>query len=106
MPVDFGLRGDGIKTKGGPLSVESHLNKSIVQVKTEMNCLAHALIIAFARVTNDPDYKAYRQGRKIYPKVDQLLAATGISLGNDGTFLNSSAFRSIFGSIGSLCIPG
>ena len=44
--------------------------------------MAHALIIAIAKLTNDPNYKAYIQGRKIYPKVDQLLAATGISLAN------------------------
>jgi hypothetical protein len=28
-----------------------------VEVKTE-NCLAHAIIIAIAKVENDPDYKA------------------------------------------------
>ena len=56
--------------------------KSIVQIKAETNCLAHALIIAIAKVTKDPNYKAYMLGRKIYPKVDQLLAATGISLDN------------------------
>ena len=42
--------------------------------------MAHAIIIAIARVENDPDYKAYRQGRKIRPVVQKLLAQTGISL--------------------------
>ena len=59
----------------------AHLKTNIIEVKTETNCLAHA-IIAIAKLTNDPDYKAYRKGRKIYPKVDQLLETTGISLDN------------------------
>jgi hypothetical protein len=63
MPVGFGR---GVKTEGRPLSVMAHLKKSIVEVKAETNCLAHALIIAVAKVTNDPNYKAYRQGRKYY----------------------------------------
>ena len=44
MPIGFGLRGDGIKTMERPLSVMARLKKSIVQVKTEANCLAHALL--------------------------------------------------------------
>jgi hypothetical protein len=36
----------------------AHLKKSIITVTAEDNCLAHALIIAVARLTNDPDYKA------------------------------------------------
>ena len=31
----------------------AHLKKRIVQVKTVSNCLAHALIIAIAKITND-----------------------------------------------------
>ena len=54
---------------GRPLSVKTLLKKSIVQVKSERNFLAHALI-AIAKLTNDPNYKANIQGRKIYPKVD------------------------------------
>jgi len=42
-----------------------HLKRSIVEVKAEQNCLAHALVIAIAKVDNDPNYKAYIQGRKI-----------------------------------------
>jgi hypothetical protein len=33
---------------------------------------------------NDPDYKAYRKGRKIRPVVQKLLAETGISLTEGG----------------------
>jgi hypothetical protein len=39
-------------------------------------------VIAIANLTNDPIYKAYRQGRKIRPVVDNLLATTGIDLTN------------------------
>ena len=82
MPVGFGRHGNRIKTMGRPISVMAHLKKSIVQVTSETNCLTHALIIAIAKATKDPNYKAYRQGRKIYPTVDHLLAATGINLDN------------------------
>jgi hypothetical protein len=67
MHTGFGKRAE--TSKGRFMSVTAHLKKSIVEVMTEENCLAHALVIAFAKVTNDPDYKAYRQGRKILPKV-------------------------------------
>jgi hypothetical protein len=60
MPVGFGR---GTKTKGRPLSVMAHLKTSVVEVKAEEDSLAHALIIAIAKLTNHPNYKAYR-GRK------------------------------------------
>ena len=82
MPVAFGI--GGFKTMGRPLSVMEHLKKNIAKVKAETNCLAHALIIAIAKLTNNPNYKACIKGRKIYPKVAQLLATTGISLDNGG----------------------
>ena len=59
MPLGFGYR--GIKTMGRPISVIARLKKSIEQVKSETNCLAHALIIAITKVTNDPNYAAYRK---------------------------------------------
>jgi len=58
----------------------AHLKRSIVEVKAEENCFAHALIIAIARVDNDANYKPYRQGRKIRPVVQTLLQETGINL--------------------------
>ena len=64
MPVWFGY---GLKIKGRPYSVMAHLKKIIVEVKAQENCLAHALIIAIARVENDGNYTAYRKGRKIVP---------------------------------------
>jgi hypothetical protein len=59
--------GGGIPTKGRPLNTMVHLKRSIIEVKAENNCLAHALVIAVAKLTNDRDYKAYIQGRKIRP---------------------------------------
>jgi hypothetical protein len=37
----------------------AHLKRSIVKVKTETNCPVHALVIAIAKITNDPHYKSY-----------------------------------------------
>jgi len=81
MPVGFGYV---IKTKGRPLSVMAHLKKSIVEVKADENCLAHALIISIAKVDNDVNYTAYRKGWKIRPVVQTLLQETGIDLASGG----------------------
>ena len=68
--------GRGIKTMGRQLSVMAHIKKSIVEVKTDSNCLA------IARVENDSNYKSYRDGWKIRPVVRNLLVRTGIDLTN------------------------
>ena len=60
MPVGYVYGYRGIRTMGRPISVMAHLKKSIVHVKSEKNGLAHALIIAIAKVTNDQNYAAYR----------------------------------------------
>ena len=88
---------------GRSISVMAHLKKSIVQVKSETNCLAQDLIIANAKATKDPNYKAYRQGRKIYPKVEQLQVSALTMVGESQ---NSSVFWTIFDTISSLCRPG
>ena len=80
MPVGFGKH--AIKSMARPLSVMVHLKQSIVEVKSEENCLAHALIIAISRVDKDPNYKTYRQGRKVRPLVRNQLETTGIDLSN------------------------
>jgi hypothetical protein len=41
-------------------------------------------VIAIDKLTNDPNYVAYRKGRKIRPVVDNLLATTGIDLRDGG----------------------
>jgi len=63
MPVGFGK--NVLKSRCRPLSVIAHLKRSIVELKAEENCLAHALVIAIAKVDIDQTYKAYIQGRKI-----------------------------------------
>ena len=78
MSVGYGKR--ATKSMGRPLSVKAHLKKSIVEVKAEEYCLAHAIIIAITTVENDANYKAYRQGRKIRPVVLALLQETGTDL--------------------------
>ena len=82
MPVGFGKR--GIKSKGRPLSVMPHLSKSIIEVKTVDNCLAHALIMPISKADKDPNYESYRHGCKIRPVVRNLLNKTGIGLYGDG----------------------
>jgi hypothetical protein len=74
----------------------AHLKRNIIEVKAETNCLAHAIIIAIARITKDPNYKAYRQGRKIHPVVDNLLATTGICLPNGGGIPEIERFQEHF----------
>jgi len=82
MPVGFWRKSN--KSRGRSLSVTAHVKKSIIKVKTKTNCLAHALIIAIARLTNDPNYKSYRRGYRIRPVVQHLLETTGIDLQNGG----------------------
>jgi len=82
MPVGYGKH--AIKSMGRPLSVMAHLKKSIVEVKAEENCLAHALKIAITKVDNDAKYKAYPQDRKIRPVVEALLQQTSIDLSSCG----------------------
>ena len=94
MPVGFGK--DAIKRKGRPLATLAHPKKSIVEVRAGENCLAHTLVIAIARLNNDPNYKAYRQGYKISPLVGQLLETTGIDLKNGGGIPELTRFQEHF----------
>ena len=82
MPVGLGKR--EIKSMGRPLSFMAQLKTSVVEVKAEDNCLAHAIIIAIAKAENDPEYAACRRGYKIRPVVQKLLAKTGIDLSGGG----------------------
>ena len=79
MPIGFG---GGIKRKGRPLANKFHLKRSIIEVRPEENCLTHALIIAIARLNNDPNHTAYSVGWKIRPLVKQLLGTSSIDLKN------------------------
>jgi hypothetical protein len=77
MPVGFGI---GIKNKGKPLSVMACLKKSVIEVKAERNCLAHAIVLAIAKLKNGPNYNPYRCGWKIHPVVQKLLQMTQLNL--------------------------
>ena len=103
MPVGFCFPGNGIKTKGRKLSVIAHLKTSIIEVKAETNCLARALVIAIAKLTNDPNY---RQDRKIYPVVSNLIETTGINLDNVRGIPNSNVFKTISDNIRTSCMRG
>jgi hypothetical protein len=93
MPTGFGV---SIRKKGRPLGVMAHLKRSIIAVKAETNCLAHALIIAIAKLKNDPDYNSYRRGYKIHQAVYNLLAETGICLDNGGGIPELEQFQEHF----------
>ena len=80
IPVSFGE--DGIKRKARTFASLVHLKRSIIEVGAEDNSLAHAPIIALARIDNDPNYKIYREGRKILPLIQQFLETTVIDLKN------------------------
>ena len=82
MPVGF--RSVALKPMGRPTSAMAHFKSSIIEEKTEENCLAHALIIGIAKLNNDSIYKTYMLGRKISPVVQNLLETTGINLDRGG----------------------
>jgi hypothetical protein len=46
MPVGFG----GVKTKRRQLDTVTRLKKSIMHVNAQTNCLAHAIVVAIAKV--------------------------------------------------------
>jgi len=94
MPGGFGKH--ALKSIGRPLSTMAHLKRSIVEVKTEENCLAHALVIAMAKVENDPNYKAYIKDRKIRKVVQTLLDETGIDLNRGGGIPEITRFQEHF----------
>jgi hypothetical protein len=71
MPIG---NGGGSTTKCRPLANMAHLKRRILEVKAENNCLQLILVIGIAKLSNDSNYKAYQQGRKICPVGDNLLA--------------------------------
>jgi hypothetical protein len=46
--------------------------------------MAHAIIIAIARVNNDPKYVSYRDGYGLKNPVEDFLKASGVDLSNGG----------------------
>ena len=74
----------------------AHVKQSIIEVKTDTNCLAHTLIIAIARLTKDLNYESYRKGYKLRPGVEQLLQKTGMDLQNGGGVNEIQKFQDHF----------
>jgi hypothetical protein len=92
MPAGNG----GGKTKGRSINVLSAVKKSIVFAKVAVLCLAHALVIAIARVSNDLKYASYRDGYGLKKLVHDLLKASGFDLSNGGVSKNFGSFSSTF----------
>jgi predicted Zn-dependent protease len=93
MPVVFGRTQTPL---GSSLLAMARIKRSVVQIRAERDCLAHALVVAIARVTNDPEYRKYSDGRnkmKILSKVTELLRATGIDLDGGGGIPELQAFQ-------------
>ena len=73
-----------------------HTSKSIIQVKATENCLAHALIIAIARVDNDSNSESYRKCWKIRPVLRDMLEKTGIDLSSGAGIPGLATFQEQF----------
>ena len=95
MPVGFDRTAQ--RSNGRTVVNLAHLKRSVIEVKAENNCLAHALILAIARLEKDPNYQLYRKGNKIRPVVACLLETTGIDLTNGGRITELVRFQENFG---------
>ena len=82
MPAGNGKRAEN--TKGRSLDLLSAIKTSIVTVKAVFLCLAHALIIAMAKVNGDSKFKSYSNGYCLTEPVEELLKAFGVDLSNGG----------------------
>jgi hypothetical protein len=56
-------------------------------------CLAHALIIAMARMNGDRKYVSYRDGYGLHKCIQKLLNASGVDLPNGGGFRELEQFQ-------------
>ena len=102
MPVVFGKQGG--RSKGKPLANMVNLKRSIIEVKTKTNCLAHALIITIARITKDPNFIAYRRGIR-YVKRFKIYYTQQVSVYNTGgVSQNSRDSKITFQSTESSCM--
>jgi hypothetical protein len=102
MPVGNG--NGGVKTKGRSLDVLSAIKRSIVVVKAAFLCLAHALVIAIARVNSDPKYASYRNGYGLKNPVEELFKVSGVDLSNGGGLEELQQFKTTFQIIKLLCL--
>ena len=83
----------------------AHL-KIIVEVLAEENCPAHALVMAIARLNDDPNYTSYRKDFKILPLVRQLLETTGIGLKNGGGIPELTRYQEHFHEYNNVVYSG
>ena len=98
MPTGFGKGAE--TSKGRFVSVMAHLKKRIVEVMTEENCLAHALVIAIARVKIILITKPIgRGGRSCLRSTSCYKRQASISVEEEGS-LNQKPFNTIYRSIG------
>jgi hypothetical protein len=81
------------KTKGRSIDIMGAIKRSIVVVKAPVLCLAHALVIAMARVNGDPKYGSYRRGYLLDEPVDEILKASGVDLSNGGGLQELQQFQ-------------
>ena len=58
--------------------------------------MAHALVIAKAKVNGNPNYNSYRRGCKTRPILDRLLETTGIDLSTGGGIPELMRFQEHF----------
>jgi hypothetical protein len=94
MPVGFGKR--AVKSMGRPLSVMAHVKNSIIEVKAQNKLSGPRINYCHCTVTKDPNYEAYRKGRKILPEVQHLLQTTGIDLQQGGGVREIQQFQDHF----------
>jgi hypothetical protein len=85
-----------LQTKGQSMNRLSKNKTIIVRVKSEINCLAHALVIAMAKMNGDPNYTSYRDGYKINKPVAEILNASGVDLSSGGALMSLSSSITIF----------
>jgi hypothetical protein len=100
MPVGFGRTQT---PRGRSLLAMAHIKRSVVQIRAERDGLAHALVVAIARVTDDPEYRKYSDGRnkmKILFKIMEFFRATGIDLGGGGGSQNYRPFNVTYRNLG------
>jgi hypothetical protein len=89
MPVVFGR----LKTNGRPFKELIRGKRSVVEVNAEENCLAHAIVLATAKLNNHPNYESFRKGCLILPHVRRLLTNTGIDLIRGGGLPELAMFQ-------------
>ena len=65
-------------------------------MRPDEKCLAHAVIIATARLNHDPNYTPYRKGNKIRRMARQLLDTSGIDLKNGAGIPELTRFEEHF----------